>query len=58
MQVLGHLGGSVVEFLPLPQDVTLESRDRVLRQAPGMEPASPSACVSANLSLSLYVYHK
>ena len=34
----------------------LESQDRVLYWAPGMEPASPSSSVSA--SLSLYVYHK
>ena len=34
----------------------IESRDRVPHQAQGMEPASPSSCVSA--SLSLYVYHK
>lgn len=40
---------------PLAQGVILESRDRVLRRAPGMEPASPSSCV---LSASIYVYHK
>ena len=38
----------------------IESRDRVPRQTPGMEPASPSSCVSTSLflSFSLYVYHK
>ena len=35
---------------PSAQGVTLETRDRVPRQAPCMEPASPSACVSASLS--------
>ena len=51
--VLGHLDGSVVEHLPSVQDVTLGSRDQVLRRAPCMEPASPSAYVSASLSVSL-----
>ena len=36
---------------PAAQDVTLETLDRVPRQAPCMEPASPSARVSASLSL-------
>ena len=36
---------------PLTQGLVLETRDRVPRWAPGMEPASPSACVSASLSL-------
>ena len=49
----GSLGGSVVSLLPLAQGVILGSRDRVPRRAPGMEPASPSACVSASLSASL-----
>ena len=49
----GHLGGSVVEHLPLTQGMILESRDQVPHQAPCMEPTSPSACVSASLSLSL-----
>ena len=48
---LGLLGGSVVEHLPLAQGVVLETQDRVLHQAPCMEPASPSACVSASPSL-------
>ena len=47
------LGGSAVWCLPLAQGAILESQDRVPHQAPGMEPASPSACISAPLSLSL-----
>ena len=43
----GHPAGSVVEHLPSAQGVTPGSRDRVLRRAPRMEPASPSAWVSA-----------
>ena len=49
----GHLGGSVVEHLPSAQVVILWSWDQVLRQAPHKEPASPSAYVSASLSVSL-----
>ena len=49
----GHLGGSMVERPPLAQGVILESWDRVLHQASCVEPAFPSACVSASLSLSL-----
>ena len=51
----GSPGGSAVWCLPLAQGVILESQDRVPRQAPCMEPAFPSACVSASLSLSLRV---
>ena len=51
---MGHLGGLAVEHLPLAQGGILEFRDRVPHQAPDMEPASPSSCVSASLS----VYHK
>ena len=47
---MGHLGGSVVKCLPLAQGMTLRSWDPVLHQAPYMEPASPSARVSASLS--------
>ena len=36
---------------PSVQGVILETQDRVLHRAPCMEPASPSACVSASLSL-------
>ena len=50
---LGPPGGSAVERLPWAQGVILETRDRVPRRAPGMEPASPSACVSVSLSMSL-----
>ena len=39
--------------LPSAQGMILETRDRVARQAPCMEPASPSACVSASLCVSL-----
>ena len=51
--LLGHLGGSAVEHLPLSQGLILESWDRVPLQAPYMEPASPSTCVSDSLSLFL-----
>ena len=40
---------------PSAQGVILETRDRVPRQAPCMDPVSSSACVSASLSLSLSV---
>ena len=53
---MGSLGGAAVWRLPLAQGVILETRDRIPRQAPCMEPASPSTCVSA--SLSLCDYHK
>ena len=51
--IQGRLGGSVVEHLPLAQGMILESQDRVPHRASCMEPASPSACVSASLSVSL-----
>ena len=54
----GSPGGSSVWRLPSALGVILGSRDGVPRRAPGMETASPSSCVSASLSLSLYVYHK
>ena len=50
---LGHLGGSVVERLPSAQGVIPESWDRVPHWAPSREPASPSAYVSASISVSL-----
>ena len=50
---MGHLGGSVVEHLPLAQVVILGSWDGVPHQAHHREPASPSAYVSASLSVSL-----
>ena len=37
---------------PLAQGVILEIWDRVQHQAPCMEPAFPSACVSASLCVS------
>ena len=46
-------GGLAVQHLPSAQGVILGSWDRVPCPAPCMEPASPSACVSASLSLSL-----
>ena len=49
----GHLGGSVVEGLPLAQVVILRSWDQVPHWAPLREPASLSAYVSASLSVSL-----
>ena len=52
--VLGRLGGSVVERLPLAQGVSLESPDRV----PCMGPASLSAYVSASLSLCVSLTNK
>ena len=49
----GHLGGSVVEYLPLAQIVIPGSWDQVPHQALRRELAFPSACVSASLSVSL-----
>ena len=54
----GSLGGSVVSHLPLAQGAILESQDRGPRRAPGIETASPSACVSTSLSLSLSIINK
>ena len=49
----GHLGGSVVEYLPLTQGMIPGSWDQVPHQAPLEEPVSPSSYVSASLSESL-----
>ena len=49
----GSGGGAVVWRLPLAQGAILETRDRIPRRVPCMEPASPSAYVSASLSLSV-----
>ena len=48
----GCLDGSMVEHLPLAQVVISESWAQVPHQAPCVEPASPSDCVSASLSVS------
>ena len=50
---MGCLGGSVVEHLPSALGVILGSQNRVPHQALYMEPATPSAYVSASLSVSL-----
>ena len=51
--------GSAAEHLPLVQGVIPESQDRVLHQVPCREPTSPSACVSASLSLcNAHEYNK
>ena len=48
----GSPGGSAgLLALPPAQGVIPEIRDRVPHQTPCMEPASPSACVFASLSL-------
>ena len=53
LSLLGHLGGSVVERLPLAQVVIPGSWDRVPHGAPCSEPTSPFSYVSASLSASL-----
>ena len=50
-QLEGRLGGSVVKRLPSAQGVIPKSLDGVPHPPPCMEPASPSAYVSAPLSL-------
>ena len=49
----GRLGGSVVEHLPSARGVILGSWNRVPHRAPCREPASPLACVSASVCVSL-----
>ena len=49
----GHLGGSIVECLPLARVLIPGFWDRVPHRVPHREPASPSAHVSASLSGSL-----
>ena len=44
--------------LPSAQGMILETQDRVPHQAPCMGPASPSACVSAPLSLCVSLMNK
>ena len=53
MSPWGQLDGSVVECLSLAQDMIPGSLDGVPHQAPCREPASPSACITASLSVSL-----
>ena len=53
MEGMGCLRGSVVEHLPLAQVVIPGSWDQVSHQASLGELASPSAYVSASLSVSL-----
>ena len=47
----GWLSGLVP---PSAQGVILETLDRVPRQVPCMDPASPSACIPASLSLAVF----
>ena len=54
----GQPGGLSGLAPPSAQDLILETRDRVPRQAPCLDPASPSACVSASLSLSVCLMNK
>ena len=49
----GHLGGSVVEHLPLAQVMILDPGMEFPHQGPRREPASPSAYVSASLPVPL-----
>ena len=51
IQTRGQPGGLSGLVQPSAQGVILEPRDRVPYRAPCVEPASPSACVSASLSL-------
>ena len=48
----GCLGASAVKRLPLAWVMIPGLQDQVLHRAPCEEPASPSACVSASLSVS------
>ena len=54
----GLHGGSAVKHLPSAQRVILKIRDQVPHRALCMEPASPSACVSASLSLRVSLMNK
>ena len=52
--MLGCLGVSAVERLPLAQGMMLEAQDQALHWASCMEPASsPPSYVSASLTVSL-----
>ena len=50
--LVGLLGASAIEPLPSAQVVIPQSRNRVPHWAPCMEPATPSACVSASVSMN------
>ena len=52
-QVCGTPEGSAIKGLPLDQGRIPDSWVQVPHPAPCMEPASPSACVSASFSVSL-----
>ena len=59
----GSLDGAAVWRLPLAQGAILETRDRIPRRAPYMEPASPlplpmSLPLSLSLSLSVSLMNK
>ena len=51
-QLWEHMGGSVVEHMPLAQVMILGSWDQVPHQAPRRDPASPSVYVSVSLCVS------
>ena len=55
MEQPGWLSGLVP---PSAQGLILETWDQVPRQAACMEPVSPSACVSASLSLCMSLMNK
>ena len=56
--LIGHPGWLSGLALPSSQSVILETRDQVPRQAPCMEPVSPSAYVSASRSLCVTIINK
>ena len=58
MSICGQPGCLSCLASPSAQGLILEAWDRVLHRAPCMEPTSPSACVSACLSLSLSLMNK
>ena len=53
-----HLGGSVVEHMPLVQVVVSRSYDQVPHWAPHKEPASLSVYVSASFPLFVSLMNK
>ena len=56
--ILGQPGWLSGLTLPSAQGVILETRDQGPHRAPCMEPASPSPCVSASLTLSVSLMNK